>query len=1026
MNFSDPNFLDFLLKHLPNCSKDESGEYKQYYNPLSKMILQNPDDRIKTKATYCLAQLLKIVNFDTISFADTDISDVLKIGMNSKNSGLQDAALLLMAQLFSFSDCSDKNIVEKLGKIFNLVKKELFEILPKRTVVIKRAFLIRISKFFCVCVFKSFNYVVEKIIPFFNENDKRICEASKNIFDSITKILVRKPDTCKTLDQSVVIIAKELERCSSEESFVILVDSLAFLVNNYDLCTFMPDIRFDTIIKMMRDKEKHEKIVESFYSLCSSLEEKELVKKDGILAGIVSLVLNQFPVTEELLHVMNMFPPECFKALEQKMELLVSTFIVFVMKGKMLDEIAVFAMNNLDKKNGLVLFSALAYEMIDKDSEIKTKLFIFIKENEIPDPRKVNFPFSFETIDSLLQMFLDTTSFTSYDVCMKRPYKSISAILKQIKDIDLTNNTIKTSLTNLYWMLMETLSYVEIEKPVDPIPDRDPASLLHTKLTVKVKIYDDVKEFNVRADATFYELESLINIFVHGISDDLIESTYKGRQQSKDIWNIFSYPCILKNTYSTLDSILMKSLLCVPGIKHYSFKCGDYIFPKSFRIIRAILDIMDSPADLKKTVPVFEAVTSNQTVLPRGKLYENDLIFILSILNSISSIYPELNTCNAVFRCRMRNVIAESLSSVIFGTHYIPQLIRMFPKFFDPEFVLASIYSVSGLTYEAAELLACCLNYNIPVCNKCLVNAALREDLISVCATNEFRNSLFKLSFSYAGIKIANTEFFFNLSLAFFERNRSSMYIPLYEKNIIYPIYGKADLYLLGQIVAKAIIMGVTLSKYISPYVFYPLFGKQVKLEDVDPQLAQQLSSKQFIGKPFIIPGMDPQLQSSANQAVVTNENYDEYVEFVKSYICGHKWQESIQKFIYGINSIIKAAVLNRMNPADLSNILYSKVEIDGVRRRIDPNDLAKLSSGTVRKDAFDNFKAFVAGLNKEEEIKFLRNLVGSNTIQFAKLSTLRPKLKLECGSEYKISKADRKIVLPVNADKNGMSALLQ
>ena len=114
MNFSDPNFLDFLLKHLPNCSKDESGEYKQYYNPLSKMILQNPDDRIKTKATYCLAQLLKIVNFDTISFADTDISDVLKIGMNSKNSGLQDAALLLMAQLFSFSDCSDKNIVEKI------------------------------------------------------------------------------------------------------------------------------------------------------------------------------------------------------------------------------------------------------------------------------------------------------------------------------------------------------------------------------------------------------------------------------------------------------------------------------------------------------------------------------------------------------------------------------------------------------------------------------------------------------------------------------------------------------------------------------------------------------------------------------------------------------------------------------------------------------------------------------------------------------------------------------------------------
>jgi len=189
---------------------------------------------------------------------------------------------------------------------------------------------------------------------------------------------------------------------------------------------------------------------------------------------------------------------------------------------------------------------------------------------------------------------------------------------------------------------------------------------------------------------------------------------------------------------------------------------------------------------------------------------------------------------------------------------------------------------------------------------------------------NYLRAIPFVISPYMDNVHISTQEFFHLFENEMLSPNRSFIYvINDDDKHSLFP-RPKPDpdqLYLFGVLMAKIISLQCKLNNKIKKEFFDLIKGIEVKLQNVNPKLHQDILDKKFIGQSFNYPGY-PDVVFVANSSV-NSENNDSFMYYVNSFTCGKEMMKYLQKFHEGFEKVFPISVLDRFTSEELIKILY-------------------------------------------------------------------------------------------------------
>lgn len=207
-----------------------------------------------------------------------------------------------------------------------------------------------------------------------------------------------------------------------------------------------------------------------------------------------------------------------------------------------------------------------------------------------------------------------------------------------------------------------------------------------------------------------------------------------------------------------------------------------------------------------------------------------------------------------------------------------------------------------------------------------------------------------------------------------------------------------AEMTLFGILIAKSILMEISLNIAINPAFFRLVAGNRITMADVDPDFDKALQTPEgFYGLDFTYPG-NPSLEMIKDGAhtIVDEYNVNKYISSVISFTTGKQLQPLISGFINGFNMVFPITSLMMsgiLSPEEISSIIKGQNDL------ITKDDLIKyctFSGYQPNSPIAEMFFDYVTLLDADGQANLLLFITGSPILPVGGLKSLSPKLTIE------------------------------
>ncbi|OHS98769.1 hypothetical protein TRFO_01808 [Tritrichomonas foetus] len=198
----------------------------------------------------------------------------------------------------------------------------------------------------------------------------------------------------------------------------------------------------------------------------------------------------------------------------------------------------------------------------------------------------------------------------------------------------------------------------------------------------------------------------------------------------------------------------------------------------------------------------------------------------------------------------------------------------------------------------------------------------------------------------------------------------------------------------LGTLCAKAVLQEASVDVRFSPYFFKLCRGEEVKLEDVDPQLARSLSDTSVLADSWLtFDYMGEELVPNGLSISVTQENAEEYVKLITDWVVGEKVKKVAESFVKGFSRLLSFSALDGFTADEICDV-FCGADKHITRREF--LDSVRFEGGYDKNSPQASMLAnVIAGMSREEQRSFIMFVTGYRRLPVGGLSSLSPRLSV-------------------------------
>lgn len=942
-----------LTKILGNLilATDESQPYLSLLPLLWSYIKPSTKTSTQVLAFNCITHLTRIYGIRCVQKLN-ELSPSAYIEnalLASHSSELVESVFLYLIQVLSTLNAAKvQDKINVIAKLLQTPKRSLFKNFLLLDLYIQRQFLKSLLQFLNNFIGSSYYEVTQQIAELFTHQDDSIRELAIKIYDTIMKYLNVTPN----LEITAENLAKQLNHANDYEIFAAIISKLTHLFKCSE-CFYAYekiDIKFNQIMNNLENSKGSEKaslkaIVE-FIKVISQYSQKESEKWISIY---FSKMINYNSVFNTLSQSFSIND-----YIEQNHDSLIKSIHKSDNIEPFVNAISNLPREKLTKDMIIALNYANQKQKNEKYENFAQKLNI---DTVIPDIHRI------KTKDEFINLI---DSISAFHILIPEYLKQILIFLKS-DCFEIPTETLEKLLN----LCFQSIKYIDLPKPVDPLPGKDVKTICNTFMQINIETEDAKINFIGSCDGYFSDLEGYINFLENGIeSEKTIEMT-----TSKD-WprNIIISDKKLRQL-KFLDMMLVHSIRKHPQAQFYSFSIGKYNFNSSCSIMRSVIASISQARSFQKTVATVKISpkqNDQQIVEQPSKYYQSSLIEpIISLIDAIHDVSPAINFRNHEFVKMIERLIEIAPSGAIAWCSYPVWIVKNHPYLFSTRMK----HFCSTLLYASlpSAALAFSTHFNTPSpkirCTRPTVSISSLNILADGLNVINYLRSQMIIPDIFMNREQSNmTEFLWRYSLDLLNlkvRDGSLMFIDDY----IIPSCTAQDSFFfqLGILVAKAVSTSSCLGLPIHPAFFLAYRNK---------------------------------FTDSQNERLHKNLTHPDM-------------QLKLKCFNDGFARVMSPLFLDAFDCDEISAMLYTK------RRKISPQkDLASIhvSDLSADKTAIYNFYQFYQTLEVHQFERLMVRTVGAPHIPFGKLSCLYPPLTLAIGDINFVSLKTRTLQISRNS----------
>ncbi|EAY18105.1 hypothetical protein TVAG_306260 [Trichomonas vaginalis G3] len=911
----------------------------------------------------CLAQLTRIYGIECVhNFNDLALGFSIEYSFLDSNRQLIEASYNFIIQAFmTLNTGKPQDKIKIIAKLIQLPKKSLFKYFTLADINIQRHLLKTMITFLNNFIGSSYFEVTQQVVNLFTAEDEVVRELAIKVYDTImkflsvnekliltTKNLTLQLYSCRDYDLFATILMRlmNLFKCKElfEEFQKMEVNFPKILYNldnslNPDRSPLKVMVEFIKNIAEI-DKSESKKILSNTFS--------KLVLHPAILSSIVEN-LHDFLTIDFISQYLDYF----IKLLHKRESMDTIIQIMSNYKRDLIPPDLISALNSENEKNENKKYTKFAElnGILTKVTHIETIA-------------------TMETFSSLIE------NLNPYEYLVSGNCETITKFINsQTSSLpDLTAQRIIESC-------FQAIKYLDLPKPVDPVPGKDIRTLLNSMMQINVEFEGKTFSFKGFSDGFFTELEGFINITEKEVNPNEIAQILRRHQEGFPN-NIHINDENLKHSLYTY-LMLSQQILKHPKSQFYNFSIGKQILTSQNSILRAVISSLPQPRNFQKTVATVKLIpiqNFDNTIEQPTKYYQCSLIEgLINLLDAVYAKNPQCEFVNSGFNVLVKNLIKLSPSGAVTWCSYPVWLVKNRPYLFNLDIRHLSAY----LLYSMLPLSACAFatHFRTPIPKiRCatprvdIKRSAILSDGLNVI--NFLRSQNICPNYYLDGSPSSVNEFLWNYSREFFN-------VKLAEHQII-----EVDGYILPQPTA--------------PDSFYLHFGIL---------LGKAVSSLSCLARP-IHPDFFALLKNKLN---TDKEN------IVTQTLTNDKMPAKMKLFSESFGRVISIFVLDIFSPKEITDMLHGKVESFDADQ-----DLKTFNFYIQDKNDIPAFCSSYKSFEIKEREKFLTKIVGAPQIPFGNMSFLYPPISIKIGIYNAINLRGRVMQIVTGSTPDILSTFLK
>lgn len=619
----------------------------------------------------------------------------------------------------------------------------------------------------------------------------------------------------------------------------------------------------------------------------------------------------------------------------------------------------------------------------------------------------INELWNIETIDDLIS----ATALPTYQLVAMNAFPHIIAYLQKFKGK--VTPQIHEILIKIFNLARDVLDVVPLEEEDDPLKSGNAKQFMAKSLKFTLKSGEkEIPDISAEITLDFAAVEGWYNEKNKGdatnaITNDVLRNTM---ESDKELSRIINKSEANKSESSTRLAMLHRAFK-TPGYVHYHFVMGGKLFSIYDSLFQAFCSIVPSISSIVDTIPI---ITMEEGDIDRAefsvpKKEVPNISQPLELISLIHKIDPTIPVeCEKFSAHVLPHLSSPALTigrfsnatSLIYNYPFVFTLkVRiLFCQLaaFDVPFALQTTHQRFVETSDKTRFNQIHLQVKIDRDNifndgmlllerigpgRCYLDVNfIGEDGIGNGPAQEFftlfSHECCKNSHRFWRTDDWNSEYAIN----------SNGLFPLPTNNYHF-------MYIIGLLCSKAMSMECLSSIPFNPAIFSYIRGETIKIEDVDPVLANSLLVKEGLyDLAFVYPGLnDVELKPNGKKIYVNEKNVDEYIELVTDFTIGSKLRELADSFIRGFSSVISWTSMNIFSIEELIPLLSGQkcnITFEDLERNVEVSHGYEPGSPQIRM-LFET----IAEMDDDHQKLFIKFVTGNQMLPIGGLTAMRPKL---------------------------------